>query len=240
MTIAQRTGLDAAFARLLAGLAFAVAILSAPGLAFAEDDPLRDANQVIDKATVTARSLIGDPELSEMDAYIARARALLIFPQVIKGGFILGGEGGTGVLLVRGGDGSWSPPAFYTMAGGSIGLQLGGQVSEIILTIMNDGALDAVMRQNFKFGGDVGIAVGPIGKGLEASTTGNFSEDIYAFSKSVGLFGGGSLEGAGLIERDGLNAAFYNAPNVTARQIVIDRSFYNTAADPLRAALPVN
>lgn len=245
MTTAPKTPESKSFAGLPLVLALAVFALAASSLlptrqALAQDDPLRDANQIVDKATVTATNLIGDPELEEMGPYLARSRAVLIFPQVIKGGFILGGEGGTGVLLVRGADGTWSPPAFYTMAGGSVGLQLGGQVSEIVLTIMNDGALDAIMRQNFKFGGDVGIAVGPIGKGLEASTTGNFSEDIYAFSKSVGLFGGGSLEGAGLIEREALNAAFYNAPKVTAHQIVIDRSFYNPFADRLRAALPVN
>jgi lipid-binding SYLF domain-containing protein len=227
------------FGALRLAVVAAFAALAAFGPARAEEDPLRDATQIVEKSTVTAKALTSDPELSEMGAYLDRARAVLIFPQVIKAGFILGGEGGTGVLLVRGADGTWSPPAFYTLAGGSIGLQLGGQVSEIIMTIMNDGALDAVMQQNFKFGGDIGVAVGGIGKGLEASTTGNFEEDIYAFSKAVGAYGGGTLEGAYLAERESLNTAFYNAPDVTVRQIVIDRNFYNTLADPLRAALPV-
>jgi lipid-binding SYLF domain-containing protein len=211
--------------------------LTLPAVGARADEASNDAASIIDKSTATIRSLLRDPEFSELPRYIEAARAVVIFPQLIKGGFILGGEGGYGVLLVRGADRSWSAPAFFALAAGSIGLQIGGQVSEVVLTVMNDGALDSILNRKVKFGADVSVAVGPIGKGLEASTTANLKDDVYAFSRAVGLFGGGSLEGAGLFERNTLNSAYYGA-GATARSIVIERRYFNSEADPLRTALP--
>ena len=135
---------------------------------------------LVEKAALTIEKLLVDPDLTELAPFVDRAQAVLIIPQLVKGGFIIGGEGGSGVLLVRGSDGTWSPPAFYTLAAGSIGLQIGGQVSEVVFTIMNDGAVDAVLDENFKLGADASVALGPLGKGVEASTTTNLSDDIYA------------------------------------------------------------
>jgi lipid-binding SYLF domain-containing protein len=197
---------------------------------------LSEPEALVEEARITVQKILHDPEMSELPGFIARARAVLIMPRMIKAGLVLGGEGGTGVLLVKGSDGSWSPPAFYTMAAGSIGLQLGGQVSEAIFTVMNDSAVIALMTHKVKFGGDVSLAVGPVGKGLEASTTTHFSEDVYAFAKPIGLFGGPSLEGAALFKRDQLNKQYY-AAGATPRQIVLERKYFNVQADPLRQAL---
>jgi lipid-binding SYLF domain-containing protein len=207
-----------------------------PGGARAE--ALENATEIVRKSKITIESLFRDPGFDDLNQYIVNARAVMIFPEVLKGGFIIGGEGGYGVLLVRGEDRSWSPPSFVTLAAGSIGFQIGGQVSEVVLTVMNDGALDSVLQKQFKFGADASIAVGPLGKGVEASSTLNFDADIYAFSRNVGLFGGGALEGAGLIEHETNNTAFYSASDATARRIVIERRYYNAEAEPLRAALP--
>ena len=141
------------------------------------------------------------------------------------------------MLLVKGSDGTWSNPAFYTLAAGSIGLQIGGEVSEVVFTLMNQGAVDAMLDSEIKFGADISIAIGPFGAGAEASTTTNLDADVYAFSSSVGLFGGGALEGAKLFTRESYNSSYYGA-GATPRAITIERVYSNPHSEKLRAALP--
>ncbi len=195
------------------------------------------AEELVEESRFSIERMLVDDELPELKGYVTRARGLLIIPELVKGGFIVGAEAGSGVLMVRGGDGSWSAPAFYTLAAGSIGLQIGGQVSEVVFTVMNEGAVEALLRSEIKLGADLSVTVGPIGKGLEASTTTNLGADVFAFSKNVGLFGGGALEGAKLFARDKLNQAYYGL-GATPRAIVIERSFFNPQAEKLRQAAP--
>ncbi len=204
---------------------------------------LRPANaatkpeELVEKATLTIEKLLVDPNLPELRGYVEKSQGILIIPQLVKGGFFVGGEGGSGVLLIKGSDGTWSSPAFYTLAAGSFGLQIGAQVSEVVFTIMNDGAVNALLDDSFKLGADVSIAVGPLGKGVEASTTTNLSDDIYAFSRAVGLFGGGALEGAAILNRKSCNEIYY-AEGADPREIVIERRFFNPHANRLRVSLP--
>ena len=195
------------------------------------------AEELVAESRFSIERMLVDDELPQLKRYVTRARGLLIVPQLVKGGFIVGAEAGSGVFMVRGGDGSWSAPAFYTLAAGSIGLQIGGQVSEVVFTVMNEGAVEALLRSEIKLGVDLSITLGPIGKGLEASTTTNLSADIFAFSKAVGAFGGGALEGAKLFARNKLNAAYYG-PGATPRGIVIERGFSNPQSEKLRKAAP--
>ena len=106
-----------------------------------------------------------------------------------------------------------------------------------MFTIMNDGAIKAIIDNQFKLGADASVAVGPIGKGVGASTTSNFSDDIYAFSKSMGLFGGGVLEGAAIVKRTSWNELYY-AAGADPQKILLDRMYFNPHADRLRASLP--
>ncbi len=206
-------------------------VLAPPARAVTEQEHL------VNEAQLTLEKLLGDENLGNMPDFLNRARAVYIIPALFKGGFVLGAEGGKGVLLAKGSDGSWSSPAFYTMAGGSIGLQIGGQVSEVVLTIMNDDALTAILEDNFKMGGDLSIAIGPLGAGIEAGTTSNFDADVYAFSHAVGLFGGGSLEGSAILTNDDDNQTYYgNAAPPEA--ILLERRFNNPQSEPLRKLLP--
>ena len=191
---------------------------------------------LVEKAALTIEKLMVDPDMPELRRFVAASHGVLVIPQLVKGGFIIGGEGGVGVMLTRGADKSWSYPAFYTLAAASIGLQFGGEVKEVVFTFMNDGAISAVLNDQFKLGADASIAVGPFGKGVEASTTTNFSEDIYAFSKSVGLFGGGAFEGAAILKDDEMNASYYGS-GASPRAILVERSLVNPHADRLRGAL---
>lgn len=196
---------------------------------------LSDTQQLVDSSRLAFLDMMTDSGYEEMRDYVKQSRALLIFPQLIKGAFIIGGEGGSGVLVARNSDG-WSYPAFYTLASGSLGLQIGGQVAEVVLTIMSDKALDAVIDNHFKIGGNIDVAAGPVGKGLSASTTSNLRGDAYSFAKTQGLYGGLSLEGAGILERDKWNADYYGA-GATPDGIVKQRRHSNKNAEILRAAL---
>lgn len=193
--------------------------------------------ELVTDSRFSVERMLADKDMPQLRRYIEHAKGVFIVPSLIKGGFILGAEGGDGVFLVRGADGTWSSPAFYRLLAGSIGLQIGGQVSEVIFTVMNDGAVQSFLGNEFKLGGDISVAVGPIGAGLEASTTTNMADDIYAFSKSVGLFGGGALEGAKISPLGKVNDEYYGA-YAPARDILINRKFFNPQADALRKALP--
>ena len=193
--------------------------------------------ELVEESRFTLQRLLADPDLPDLKRYVSNAQGVLIIPELVKGGFILGAEGGSGVLMVRGTDGTWSAPAFYTLAAGSIGLQAGGQVSEVVFAIMNQGAVNAIINDEIKLGADASVAVGPFGAGREASTTTHFDADIYAFSRAVGLFGGGAFEGAKLISRQDWNDDYYGA-KAPPHTVLIERKFFNPQADPLRSALP--
>ncbi len=195
------------------------------------------AEELVEESRFSIERMLADPDLPKLREWIGKARGVLIIPELVKGGFILGAEGGSGVLMVRGADGTWSSPAFYTLAAGSFGFQAGGQVSEVVFTLMTEGAVEALLSDEIKLGVDASVAVGPLGMGIEVSTTTNLDADIYAVSKSVGLFGGGSLEGAKLISRGAWNAEYYGAA-ATPRAVVIERSFFNPQAEKLRNAVP--
>jgi len=216
--------------KLLAGVCL-LPLLAMPAAAQGEQQGL------VDKARVTFESLLNDPNMSGMRAQFKRAKGVLLVPQFLKGGFIIGAAGGSGVLLARDAkNGEWTDPAFVTMAEGSIGLQIGAQAAEVALLIMTQKGVEAVLSNSFKLGADVSVAVGPAGGGAEASTTANLRADILAFSRTQGLFAGLSLEGAVIAARDEWNKSYYGKP-VTATDIIIRREARNPGANPLRQLL---
>ena len=220
------------FRQSLAWLALGVAIAasSAPALASEEQ-------RLIDEARVTVEELLADPNLTALPGLLARSRGALVVPALVKAGFIIGGEGGSGVLLARAADsGDWSYPAFYTMASGSFGLQIGVQVSKVVFLIMTEGGFKKLMSDKLTLGVDVSVAAGPVGAGLEASSTLNVEVDIYSFAHAKGLFGGISFEGSVLVPDEEANEAYYGEA-VSSRGIVIHRKTQNPGADALRAAL---
>ncbi len=194
------------------------------------------SEELVTNARFTIEHVARNPNFKIIPEVMHKAKAVLIFPQLIKGAFIVGGEGGSGVLLARNTDGNWSYPAFYTMGSGSIGLQIGGQASEAVFIIMTDKALQSVIDHQVKLGADVGIAAGPFGAGAEASTTSNLNADILAYTLNKGLFAGISLEGAVVAERQDWNAQYYGK-GATPRAIIVEGKYANSNADKLRATL---
>ena len=198
----------------------------------------KEAQELVDKSKFVLERLLQNPDFGRLKANLTDAKGVLILPSVLKAGFIVGAEGGSGVLLSRDRNGEWSYPAFYSLGAGSIGLQFGFQDSEIVLLIMTYEGLNAVLDNNLKLGLDASVAIGPVGQGIEGSTTTGLGADITAFSNNRGLFGGGALEGAVIYERESLNTAYYKV-GASARAIVMDREFINPAADNLRSVLAV-
>jgi lipid-binding SYLF domain-containing protein len=197
----------------------------------------QDSQQnLVEKSRNTFESMIAHEDMKGLAAYVRQAKGIMIFPELFKAGFIVGAEGGAGVAMARDATAGWSNPAFYTMASASIGLQIGGQISEVIFTVMTDDSVDALIDNQFKFGGDVSVALGPVGKGLSLDSTTALQADVYAFALTKGLFGGLSLEGAGVLKRDEWNQAYYGA-DATPYAILIERRLGNPGADGLVQAL---
>jgi lipid-binding SYLF domain-containing protein len=216
---------------LLAGAVAALPLgLVRPAHAQAEQQAL------VDRATLSVTEMFTDPNFSDGRSVLQRARAAMVLPRLFRAGFILGGEGGAGVLLGRDGGGSWTSPAFYGTGGGSVGLQIGIQDAQVVILIMNDRALNAVLDSQFKFGADASFAVANMGAGIEGSTTAALRADIVALAKTRGLFAGLALEGTIMASRSDWNKAYYGR-DVSARQIVVGAEVHNPAADGLRAAL---
>ena len=195
------------------------------------------ADNLVTNAADTVERFKTLPQMTGFKGEIATAKAIVILPSVFKAGYFVGGEGGNGVLVVRGAEGVWSHPAFYTLAGASFGVQIGLQDTEIIRVLRSDKALKAILEHQVKLGADAGITVGVVGMGLEASTTTALGPDVLAFANSIlGLYGGASLEGAVLVRRTDLNEAFYT-PGAVPRAIVFENKYSNPKAEPLRTAL---
>lgn len=204
---------------------------------FASADEAKSAAQLISKAEITVDQMLNHPKYGDViRARMKNAKAVFIAPQIFKGGFFLGGEGGKGILLARAENGEWSYPAFYYFGAASFGLQFGAQASELFMIIQTGKGLTAIMDNNFKAGGDLSAAVGLIGEGMESGTTTNLKADIMTYSIAKGAFIGASVEGAVIVPDEGLNTGYYSA-GATSKKIVLEGQHRNAQADNLRSAL---
>ena len=135
-----------------------------------------------------------------------RPKPSFLVPSLLRGAFIFGGAGGSGVLIAKRPDGTWSEPAFYTMGSASFGLQIGGDASEIVLVVRTQRGLEAFYTDDFKLGGDLSIAVGPAGAGAGGK---GITGDYVSFAKSKGVYGGISVDGSGVAVANAANYEYY-------------------------------
>jgi lipid-binding SYLF domain-containing protein len=192
-------------------------------------DDVTDARHLTEKAKLTLETFMQAPETEGFRALVKKAKGVFIAPQILRGAFVVGGSGGSGVYMVRDPKGnSWAGPAFYTLGGVSFGFQIGGDASEVVFLAMTDRGVNALLKSGVKLGADVGVAVGPIGAGVDASTA-NLSVDVLTFSRSKGLYGGISLAGSVVYVREDWNNAYYGL-NATPADILISRSVMNRHA----------
>lgn len=197
----------------------------------------KKTEELVVKAKLSVESMTSDEIIGQyVKRHLKNAKGVVIVPQMIKGAFMVGGEGGSGVMLVRNASGTWSSPAFYTLGAISFGLQVGGSASEIMLLLMTEKGVNAIVDgKKVKLGADLGVAAGPVGGGAEAGVTLG-SADVIVYSVSKGAYLGISLEGSIVEPRESMNKEYYGA-EVGTRPIVIERKYSNNHANGLRSAL---
>src|SRR6516162_4772603 len=173
----------------------ALRVLAAAALAGCATQPVSHAEpeRLVADARATLSNFMRDPDQTWIQDNLSRARAVLIAPQVVRAGFILGGSGGRGVLVARDGR-AWAGPAFYDLVTASVGFQAGIDVSEVIIVVMTDKGFNSLLSTAFKIGGDASIAAGPVGAGAKSNVT----ADLVSFTRSKGIYGGLSLDGTGV------------------------------------------
>jgi lipid-binding SYLF domain-containing protein len=193
-------------------MALLFAVLLAPLAAHAQNDQ----QVVVDRAKGTVADLRHDKAFGSARQSLQSARAVLIVPRLFKGGFVVGGEGGQGVLLVRGPGNTWSNPAFYGIGSASFGLQAGLEQSEAVLLVMTQRGLDALLRDQFKVGAQAGIAVATLGSGVEGAVGGSARPDIVAWSSSSGVYAGIALNGSIIKPQPEDDQAYYGRPLTTS------------------------
>ncbi|MEE8326334.1 MAG: lipid-binding SYLF domain-containing protein [candidate division NC10 bacterium] len=204
----------------------AVALLaSAPGPAAAASSKQQ---ALVEHAKATFQDFVKDPDMGWFRDHLKESYGIVIFPQVVRAAFIFGAEGGSGVMVAHDDKKGWSDPAFYFMGSGSFGLQIGVQAAEIILMIKSKSGRDALLTGSFKLGGDVDVALGPVGAGAKVKTG-----SILAFARAKGIFGGISVDGAVVSTQDKWNQAYYDKEGIRPVDILMLRNVHNKQADAL-------
>jgi lipid-binding SYLF domain-containing protein len=151
---------------------------------------------------------MGTPEQSIPDSLLAEAQCVAVIPGVKKVGFGFGGRYGRGLVSCRT-EGGWSRASFVSLAGGSIGLQIGAQSTDFVMVFSNEQAARRLLERRFTMGGDASVSAGPVGRTVEAGTDVKLQTEIYSYSRSRGLFAGASLEGASLATDKDANEDVY-------------------------------
>ncbi|HHW4678046.1 MAG TPA: lipid-binding SYLF domain-containing protein [Xylella sp.] len=207
-------------------LTILLSLALAAGHAFAgpeEDQRARNALRVLTE-------LQKIPEQTIPDKLLEEARAIVIIPDMLKVGFIIGGRHGQGLMSIKTPQNTWSQPVFVKMTGGSIGFQAGVQSSDVVLVFRNDRTLDNIVNGKFTLGADASVAAGPVGRNALAATDSQLKAEIYSWSVARGLFAGIALDGAALQIDDHANVEIYGN-GTTPRMIFEGRTAESPSSD---------
>jgi SH3 domain-containing YSC84-like protein 1 len=216
--------------------------LAAPPMAVAKgdkDDSVKHAEKLIEAKQVF-QELISSSDNGVPKDLLEKAKAVVVIPDMMKGALGFGARWGSGVMSCRNEKGEWSPPIFVSLKGGSWGLQIGAEKTDLVLFFMSErGARSLITSSKFTLGGKVSVAAGPLGRSGEAATDLKLNAEIYSYAKSKGLFAGISLEGARLAPNKDANAEYYGT-TVTPSEILFQHRapFVRAEAKEFIAALP--
>jgi lipid-binding SYLF domain-containing protein len=227
------TGLAAALGRISAGLVVTIMLnMPFPAPMFAAEAIAQQ--QLVDKAQLTLEAFASDGQLKDSFKQLSKeARALLIIPQFMRGAFIFGGAGGSGVLIARDEkSGKWGDPVFYNIGSASFGAQIGADVSEMVLVVRTRKGLEEFYTNDFKLGANAGMATGPVGAGMSAQ---GLAADIISYARKKGAFAGMALDGAFVSVSNDSNQAYYGKP-VRPTDIIVKKEIGNPKSLQLRAA----
>ena len=178
-----------------------------------------EAKRIRDATTIFGEIMVAEDKAIPT-AILSKAEGIAIFPDTVKAGFIVGGMRGRGILSVRSATG-WSSPAFITLTGGSIGLQIGGQAADIILVLNDRRGIENLVRNQFKIGADASVAAGPVGRDAQASTDIQLRAQILSYSRARGLFAGVTINGSTIRQDLDANERFYGK-RMQSKEIVFD------------------
>src|ERR1700752_3246929 len=197
----------------------AVCITLAGVSVFASD--LNKEQKRLEESGVVMQEVLNVPDNIPHEL-LEKAECVIVFPNLMKAAFVVGAQYGRGAMVCRTGDkfrGPWGAPAMYALEGASIGFQIGGEGTDLILLVMNDRGMESILSSKVKLGADASIAAGPKGRGASADTDAWMRAEILSYSRSRGLFAGISLEGSTLRPDDDASADVYGHP-IKAKDIV--------------------
>tara|TARA_B100000029_G_scaffold294507_1_gene287854 strand:- start:1259 stop:1942 length:684 start_codon:yes stop_codon:yes gene_type:complete len=215
----------------IAALAYSIFGTVGPGNA-------QDPQKLVEDSAALAKSLLADPVWAIYQEQFRQAKGVVIAPDILKAGLLVGAGGGQCLVLARNESGTngWSSPSFCGIGEASIGLQIGIQKLEVMLLVMNEQALQYIASGTATLGGEAGMSVGLIGSTIESSTTLNLDYDIVAFARGKGFYGGVVLDGGYIGPDKAYNKAYYGRA-ITAKQILFSDTSDNGRATTLQAAL---
>jgi SH3 domain-containing YSC84-like protein 1 len=195
-------------------LLLALPAVAATGLSKGDKTTLKDSVVVLD-------ALASAPDKGIPQELLAKAECILVFPNVTKAAFIVGGKGGHGVASCRQPDGTMGSTAFYTIGGGSIGWQAGIQQADLVMLVMNEGGMNHLLSDKFTIGGEATATAGPVGRTAQASTDAQMHAQILSWSRSQGLFLGAALDGSVVKPNKDANERLYGEIT-TGKEILVD------------------
>lgn len=198
-----------------------------------------DQQKLVDKATLTVEDMRHDSEFTYSADLLRRAKAVMVVPELTKGGLIVGGQGGGGVLLAKTSRGGWSDPAFYTIGGATLGLQVGVQQAQVVFFVMTEQAMQAWLRSEFKLGTQNGVAVFVVGEEKGPNPKTSTGADAIAWVKATGAYAGITVEGTSISSDTDSDRKYYNK-TLNAEEIVLRGEAANPGAEPLRNALALH
>jgi len=179
--------------------------------------------------------IMNTPDKGIPEEVLSNARCVVVVPHLIKGGFIIGGKHGRGVATCRTSAG-WSAPAFISVGGGSWGLQIGAEGVDLVMLVMNDKGLEHLLSSKFQISGEGSAAAGPVGRHASAGTDWKLNTEMLTYSRSKGVFGGLTLEGA-VVEQDNDSTEAIYGKNEPFREVLTGKVTTPSVAEPFVSAV---
>ncbi len=180
-----------------------------------------EKHELLNEAVEVLKEMQDAPDVAIPTKLLQKAKAIVVIPTLLKGGFMLGARYGEGVATVRNPyTGKWGPPSFITSAGASFGFQAGAQAIDLVLLVMSESGIKGLLKDKFTLGGDIALTAGPVGRYAEAGADILMQGEIYSYSRSKGLFGGVSLKGTVVQPNEDKNRSYYGT-RMNADQILM-------------------
>ena len=189
----------------------------------------QDSVKRLDSSVEVLHAVMAAPDKGIPEEVLTSAKCIVVVPNLIKGGFIVGGKHGRGVASCRTSDG-WSAPAFVSVGGGSWGLQIGVEDVDLVMLVMNDNGMQHLLSSKFELTGEGSVAAGPVGRHASAGTDWKMNTEVLTYSRSKGIFAGLTLEGA-VVEQDNDSTHAIYGKHMMFRSILSGKASTPASAD---------